>query len=174
MQKDLRYNEVAPQRYREKIGLFYEEFTVGDIIEHRPGRTVLDSDNTWLTLLGMNPHPVHFDTEYAKHTEFDKPLVNSLVTFMIINGMTVRSTSGKAIANLGWDKVRLKHPVFAGDTLYAETKVLSKRLSKSREGQGLVTVKSRGLNQNGVEFMEFERTFMVPCEQNGSAVIPNY
>jgi len=155
------FKSVGERRYRETSGLFWEDFEPGDIFEHRPGRTVLDVDNVYFTLLTMNTQPVHFDAEYAARTEWKKLLVDSTFTLALLTGMSVRTVSAKVVANLGWDKVRATHPVFAGDTLYAESKVLHKRESKSRPTQGIVTVLTRGINQNGVEVMSFERTMLI-------------
>lgn len=149
-------------RIRATHGRCYEDFVVGEVYEHRPGRTVSEADNTWFTLLTMNNHPLHFDHAYAAKTEFGRPLVNSCLTLSIVVGMSVDDVSYRAIGNLGWDKVKLTAPVFAGDTLYAESEVLSKRESKSRPTQGLVTVRTRGLKADGTEFMSFERTVLVP------------
>lgn len=149
-------------RIRATHGRCYEDFVVGDVYEHRPGRTVSEADNTWFTLLTLNNHPLHFDHAYAAKTEFGKPLVNSCLTLSIVVGMSVDDVSYRAIGNLGWDKVKLTAPVFAGDTLYAESEVLAKRESKSRPTQGLVTVRTRGLKADGTEFMSFERTILVP------------
>lgn len=149
-------------RIRASHGRCYEDFVVGDVYEHRPGRTVSEADNTWFTLLTMNNHPLHFDHAYAAKTEFGRPLVNSCLTLSIVVGMSVDDVSYRAIGNLGWDKVKLVAPVFAGDTLYAESEVLAKRESKSRPTQGLVTVRTRGLKADGTEFMSFERTVLVP------------
>ena len=154
--------EVAPGRYRERHGRSYEDFAVGDVYEHRPGRTVTESDNTWFTLLTMNQHPLHFDRAYAAKSEFGRPLVNSCLTLSIVTGMSVSDVSQRAIGNLGWDKVRLTAPVFVGDTLYAETEVLAKRESRSRPGQGIVTVRTAGRKDDGTEFLAFERTVLVP------------
>ncbi|SVC66235.1 uncharacterized protein METZ01_LOCUS319089, partial [marine metagenome] len=123
--------EVGKNRYRESYGRYLEDFTIGDVYEHRPGRTITESDNTWFTLLTMNQHPLHFDAEYASKSEFGKPLVNSCLTLSMVAGMSVSDISQKTIANLGWDKIKLTSPVFVGDTLYAESIVLSKRESKS-------------------------------------------
>lgn len=149
-------------RIRASHGRCYEDFVVGDVYEHRPGRTVSEADNTWFTLLTMNNHPLHFDHAYAARTEFGKPLVNSCLTLSIVVGMSVDDVSYRAIGNLGWDKVKLVAPVFAGDTLYAESEVLAKRESKSRPTQGLVTVRTVGKKADGTEFMSFERTVLVP------------
>ncbi|MEM9359846.1 MAG: MaoC family dehydratase [Pseudomonadota bacterium] len=154
--------EVGPQRYRESLGRYFEDFQIGDVYEHRPGRTITEADNSWFTLLTMNTHPLHFDAEYAKHSEFGKPLVNSTFTLAVVTGMTVSDTSQKAIANLGWDGIKLTGPVFVGDTIYAESEVLEKRESKSRPNQGIVTIRTRGLKQDGAEFMSFTRNMLMP------------
>jgi acyl dehydratase len=163
-----RFKQVAPKRYREVYGLYYEDFTIGDVIEHRPGRTITETDNIWFTLLTMNTHPLHFDAAYSSHSEFNKPLVNSLLTLAIVAGMTVHSTSQKAIANLGFDKVRLTNPVFVGDTLYAHSEILVKRESRSRPTQGLITVATTGTKSDGTVIMTYERTFLIP--KRGHAV----
>jgi acyl dehydratase len=152
---------VGEHRYRERFGRYYEDFEVGATYEHRPGRTLSETDNTWFALLTMNTHPIHFDAEYAKHSEFGKPLVVSTLTLAILVGMSVSDTSQKAVANLGWEKITLPKPVFAGDTLYAESTVLNKRESKSRPDQGIVTIKTTGRNQKNEIVCEFERTMLV-------------
>ena len=153
---------VGPLRYRESFGRHFEDFTVGDVYEHRPGRTISEADNTWFTLLTMNQHPLHFDAAYAAKTEFGRPLVNSCLALAIVTGMSVSDLSQKAVANLGWDKVRLSAPVFAGDTIYAESEVLDVRESKSRPTQGVVTVRTTGTKADGTVFMTFERAILVP------------
>lgn len=156
------------QRYRESFGRYFEDFTVGDVYEHRPGRTITESDNTWFTLLTMNQHPLHFDKEYAAHSEFGKPLVNSCLTLSMVAGMSVSDISQKAVANLGWDKIKLTAPVFVGDTIYAESEVLTVRQSDSRPTHGIVSVKTTGKKADGSIFMTYERTVMVP--KRGHAV----
>ena len=153
--------QIGPQRYRESFGRYYEDFTVGDVYEHRPGRTISEADNTWFTLLTMNTHPLHFDAEYGKASEFGRCIVASPLTLAIIVGMSVTDVSQKAIANLGWKEIRMTAPVFAGDTLYAETEVLGKRESASRPTAGLVTVRTLGRNQHGTVVCDFERTILV-------------
>ncbi len=153
---------VGEQRYRESYGRYLEDFAVGDVYEHRPGRTISEADNTWFTLLTMNQHPLHFDHEYARQSEFGQVLVNSCLTISLVTGMSVSDISQKTVANLGWDKVRLTHPVFIGDTLYAESRVLSVRESESRENQGIVTVESVGRKQDGTQVISFERSLLVP------------
>ena len=144
------------------MGRYYEDFAVGDTYQHWPGRTITAADNTWFTLLTMNQHPLHFDEEYAKGTEFGKPLVNSALTLAIVAGMSVADVSQKAIANLGWTDIVMPAPVFNGDTLYAESTVLEKRESKSRPTQGIVTVATRAWKQDGTTVMTYKRTVLVP------------
>ncbi|MDE0419295.1 MAG: MaoC family dehydratase [Gammaproteobacteria bacterium] len=167
--------QVGGQRYRETFGRYLEEFDVGDIYEHRPGKTVTEYENHLFTLLTLNTHPLHFDAEYGKATEFGRNLVVSTYTLSLLIGMSVTDLSQKAIANLGMDEVKFTAPVFAGDTLYSESEVLAKRESKSRPGQGVVTVRTVGRNQDGVEVCSFVRNVLVPAE--GHAVedrIENY
>ena len=162
------WKQVGPNRYRETYGRYYEDFTVGDVYEHRPGRTITEYDNTAFTLLTMNTHPLHFDREYAKHSEFGQPLVNSTLTLSIVVGMTVSDTSQKAIANLGWTDIKLTAPVFAGDTLYAESEVLEKRESASRPTQGIVKIRTIGRKADGTVIMSFDRSMLIP--KRGHAV----
>ncbi len=129
-------HKVGPNRYRERSGRYFEDFTVGDIYEHRPNRTISETDNTWFTLLTMNTHPLHFDAEYAKHSEFGRCIVCSPLTVALMAGMSVSNVSQKAIANLGWREIKLTHPLFIGDTLSAKSEVLDKRESKSRPQAG--------------------------------------
>ncbi len=155
------YKAIGARRYRETSGLYWEDFEPGDGVRtppwsHRPRRR-----QRVFTLLTLNVQPVHFDAAYAGKTEWKKMLVDSTLTLALLTGMSVRTVSAKVVANLGWDKVKCTHPVFAGDTLYAESTVVSKRESKSRPTQGLVTVSTRGLNQDGVEVMTFERTMLI-------------
>ena len=156
------HKKVGVNRYRESFGRCFEDFKVGDVYEHRPGRTIVEADNTWFTLLTMNNHPLHFDAAYAARTEFGRPLVNSCLTLAMVTGMSVSDLSQKAVANLGWDKVRLTAPVYAGDTIYAESEVLEVRESKSRPTQGVVTVRTTGKKADGTAFMTFERAILVP------------
>ncbi|SGZ09383.1 MaoC domain protein dehydratase [Moritella viscosa] len=151
-------------RYIESHGIYYDDFEVGDIYEHQPGRTVTEVDNIWQSLINMNTHPLHIDSSYAAKTEFKKPLVSSLVTFSIVGGLSLTGTSIRAIANLGWKNIDLHAPVFVGDTLYAESKILNKRTSASRAGQGIVTVETTGKNQCGDICLVFERSFLVHLE----------
>jgi len=144
------------------MGRYYEDFAVGETYKHWPGRTITAADNTWFTLLTMNQNPIHFDEEYAKKSEFGKPLVNSTLTLAIVVGMSVADVSQRAVANLGWTDIALPAPVFNGDTLYAESTVLDKRETKSRPAQGIVTVATRAWKQDGTTVMTFKRSVLVP------------
>ena len=144
------------------MGRYYEDFAAGDTYKHWPGRTITAADNTWFTLLTMNQNPIHFDEEYAKRSEFGKPLVNSTLTLAIVVGMSVADVSQHAVANLGWTEIALPAPVFNGDTLYAESTVLGKRESKSRPTQGIVTVATRAWKQDGTTVMTFKRSVLIP------------
>jgi acyl dehydratase len=142
-------------------GRFYEDFEVGDVYQHLLGRTISESDNTWFTLLSMNPNQLHFNQEYGARTDFGRRLVNSTLTLSIVTGLSVSDISQNVFANLGWDEVRLPHPLFIGDTLYAKTRVLEVRESKSRPNVGIVKVETQGLNQEGAVVIRFKRTIMV-------------
>ena len=122
-------------------GRFLEDFVVGDVYRHSHGRTITQTDNTWFTLLTNNTHDIHFNADYASRTEFGRPLVVSTLTLAVVTGLSVEDVSRNAVANLGWDEVRCPAPVFAGDTLYAESEVLEVRPSRSRPGQGIVRVR---------------------------------
>jgi itaconyl-CoA hydratase len=160
--------QIGPNRYRESFGRYFEDFAVGDVYEHRPGRTISEADNVWFTLLTMNRHPLHFDHAYAAKSEFKQPVVNSCLTLSMVVGMSVSDVSQKAIGNLGWNDIKLTTPVFVGDTVYAESEVIAKRESASRPGQGIVTVRTLGKKADGTQFMSFERTVLVP--KRGHAV----
>jgi itaconyl-CoA hydratase len=139
----------------------FAELAVGDVYRSRHGRTVLEADNVWFTLLTMNTNPLHFDAEHAAASEWGKPLVDSTFTLALVTGLSVADVSESGV-NLGWRDVRLPAPVFAGDTIRAETEVLEKRESRSRPGFGIVTVRTRGLNQRDEVVIEFERSIMLP------------
>ncbi len=159
---------IGKNRYRESYGRYLEDFAVGDVYEHRPGRTITESDNTWFTLLTMNQHPLHLDKEYAAKSEFGQVLVNSCLTVSIITGMSVSDVSQKTIANLGWQEIKLTGPVFIGDTLYAESEVLEIRESKSRPNQGIVSIRTTGKKQTGETVIDFRRAMLIP--KRGHAV----
>ena len=150
-------------------GRCYEDFEVEDVYEHRPGRTITEADNLQFSLLTMNRHPLHSNRDYAAKTEFKQPLVNSTLTLAIVTGMTVDDVSFKATANLGWRDIKLSAPVFPGDTIYARSKVLAKRESKSRPNEGIVTTYTEGYKADGTVFLSFERLSLVPKRGHGPA-----
>lgn len=145
----------------EDRGRAFEDFEVGQVFNHRPGRTISETDNTWFTLLTMNTHPVHFDSAFAEEEPFGRMLVNSCLTLSMVVGMSVRDISQRAVANLGWQDIRLTRPVFVGDTIYARSEVIGLRPSGSRPDAGLVTVRTVGEKSTGEEFMSFERTMLM-------------
>lgn len=142
-------------------GRCYEDFAVGDVYLHPLGRTITATDNIWFSLLTQNSAPLHVDHHYAAQTEFGRPLVNSTLTLALVTGQSVTDVSQNVVANLGWDEVRLPHPVYEGDTIYARSEVLEKRESRSRPHAGIVTVKTTGYTQDGTIVITFKRTLMV-------------
>jgi len=153
---------VGEKRYRAEYGRYLEEFELGAVYEHAPGRTITEADNIQFSLLTMNQHPMHCDAVFAANSQFGKYLVCSPLTLSIVVGLSVNDVSAKAIANLGWKEIDLIAPVFVGDTLYAESEVLEIRESKSDPSRGIVTVKTRGFNQNRVVVIEFIRSALIP------------
>jgi len=151
-------------------GRYYEDFEIGDIYRHALGKTVTEADNELFTMLTLNTQQSHFNVEYARRLEFGKILVNSTFTLALITGISVHDVSHNVVANLGWDDVRLPNPVFIGDTLWAESLVLSKRESRSRPNAGIVVVKTRGLNQSGNECISFKRTILVHTRSAASSL----
>jgi len=147
----------APKEWR---GRFFEDFAVGDVYRSRIGRTITASDNTWFTALTMNTNQVHFNAEFAARTRFGQPLVNSCLTLALVVGLSVPDTSENATANLAWDRITLPNPVFVGDTLWAESEILELRPSASNPDVGIVSMRTRGVNQRGQVVIEFLRTFM--------------
>jgi acyl dehydratase len=143
------------------VGRYFEDFAVGDEYRHPLGRTVSEADNTWFTLLTMNTNQTHFNADYAAGTPYGKMLVNSCLTVAVVTGLSVLDISQHAVANLGWDEIRLPHPVFVGDTLYARSTVLSARGSASRPYAGIVTCATTGFNQDGVDVITWRRTMMI-------------
>ena len=156
------WKQVGENRYRETFGRSFEDFAVGDVYEHRPGKTVTEHDNHMFTLMTMNQHPMHFDAEFAAASEFKRNIVVSPYTLALLIGMSVSDVSYKAIANLGMEEVRFTAPVFAGDTIYGESEVLAKRPSASRPTQGIVTVRTTGRNQRGEVVCTFVRNMLIP------------
>ena len=146
---------------KASFGRFYEDFEVGDTYKHPLGRTITEADNVWFSLLTMNTHPMHFNRDYYEETEYGRSLINSGLTVAITLGLSVMDVSQHAYANLGWDEIRLPNPLFVGDTLYAQSEVLEKRLSKSKKNVGIIRVRTTGLNQDRKKVIEWKRTVMV-------------
>ena len=142
-------------------GRFYEDFEVGDVYQHPLGRTISEADNTWFTLLTMNTNQAHFNAQVGRASEFGRMLVVSPLTIAIAMGQSVTDTSQNAFANLGVDELRLTAPVFVGDTIWSESIVTGKRESGSRPNAGIVSIKTRTLNQDAVEVLSFKRAFYV-------------
>jgi itaconyl-CoA hydratase len=165
---------AVPDAPKQWLGRFLEDFEVGDRFRSRLGRTISEADNTWFTLLTMNTNQVHFNVEYARGTEFERPLVVSSLTLAIVLGLSVADTSENAVANLGWEDIKLVRPVFAGDTLWAETEILGVRASRSREGCGIIEVRTRGVNQDGEVVLEFRRSFMIFKRAAAAAVTAKF
>jgi acyl dehydratase len=144
-----------------KLGNYFEEFVVGDTIEHSLSKTIFESDNNFFSLLTMNHHPVHTNVDYANHNQHGKILVVGTLVFSLVVGITVPDISGKAIANLGYENVEHLTPVFVGDTIYARTKILSKRESGSKNDRGIIHVETFGYNQKGEDVLRFKRKVIV-------------
>jgi itaconyl-CoA hydratase len=148
----------APKEWR---GRFFEDIEVGDVYRSRLGRTITDTDNVWFTAVTMNTNQVHFNEVYAQGTRFKQQLVNSCFTLSLVTGLSVPDTSENATANLAWTDITLPHPVFVGDTLFAESEILDTRESSTNPDVGIVSMRTRGLNQDGVTVIEYRRTFMI-------------
>ncbi len=151
-------HEAAPKEWR---GRFYEDLDAGDVFRSRLGRTITETDNIWFTNLTMNTNQIHFHVPYAERTLFGRPLVVSTLTLALVVGLSVPDTSENAAANLAWEDIKLPKPVFVGDTLWAESEILEKRGSRSNPSVGLVTMRTRGINQRREVVIEFRRTFML-------------
>jgi acyl dehydratase len=145
-----------------QFGRVYEEFEIGAIYKHWPGRTITEYDDTLFSMLTMNHHPLHIDGNYAEGTQHHQRLVVGSLIFSIALGMSVPDVSGKAIANLEFENVKHLGPTFHGDTIYAETTVLDKRMSQSKTDRGIVTVETIAHNQRGENILSFKRRVLVP------------
>ncbi len=152
-----------------QFGRCFEEFEIGDVYKHWPGRTITEYDDTLFCMLTMNHHPLHIDANYAEGTQFHQRLVVGSLVFSIVLGMTVEDVSGKAIANLEFENVKHIAPTFHGDTIYAETRVLDKKLSRSKPDRGVVTVETIGYNQRGETVLSFKRSVLVPTREHDAA-----
>ena len=141
-------------------GRFFEDFAVGDVYRSRLGRTVTEVDNIWFTLLTNNTNQLHFNTEYARRTDFGQPLINSALTLAIVTGLGVTDVSENGFA-LGWDQITLPNPLYAGDTLYAQSEVTEVRESRSKPDRGIVKVRTKGVKQDGKVVIDYTRSVMV-------------
>jgi itaconyl-CoA hydratase len=168
------YRQTSEGRIRENVGLSYPDLSPGLIIEHRPGRTVTELDNLLGAALSGNVAPIHTDAHYSSQTQWGRILVCSGVTLNLVAGMTVRSISGLTTANLAVDRVRFTAPVHIGDTLYAETKILTRRTSESRPGTGVITCHTTACNQAGTTVLDFTRTFLVPLDADAVRDVTHY
>jgi len=155
---------------KNNFGRYLEEFKIGDIYHHFPGKTITESDNNFFCLLTMNRHPLHLDIEFAKSTEFGQRVVVGTYIFSLAVGMTVSEISGKAIANLDYEKIVHHEPVFIGDSIYAETEILDVRESKTKPDRGIVYVETRAVNQNGKPVLTFRRHILIPKKQASQTV----
>lgn len=147
---------------RENFGKYFEELEVEDVYKHWPGKTISESDNNLFSLLTMNHHPLHSDKQYCKSQPYKKILVCGPLVISIVVGMTVSEISGKAIANLDYERITHDRPVFIGDTIYAETEILEKRESKSKPDRGIVYVETRAYNQDGNKVLTLRRHVLIP------------
>ena len=151
------------------LGRFFEDFVVGDVYQHPIGRTISEADSTWITQLTCNTNQNHFNAHLAASNPITdgKIIVNSGLTVALVMGLSVIDMSQNAVANLGWTDIKLTHPVYVGDTIYAESICLSKRESSSRPEMGMITMFTRGLNQHGDVIVSWERTVMIPKRTSG-------
>ena len=149
---------------KDNFGGYLEDFIPGDIYKHWPGKTVTESDNHLFSLLTMNTNPLHTDANYMRSHQHGKILVAGPLVISILIGMSVRDTSGKAIANLEYEKITHDKPVFQGDTIYGESEILSVRESRTKEDRGIVSIESRAYNQNNEKVVTLKRSFLVPRE----------
>lgn len=168
------FRRLAPDRIREKVGLDYDELTEGLVIEHRPGRTVTETDSLLGATLSANAAPIHTDAHYAHNTEWKRILVCGGVTLNLVVGMSVRSISAMTTANLSLDNACFTAPVFVGDTLYAQTEVLKRRLSRSRPGEGIITCRTDAYNQQHTQVLTLTRAFLLPTDTEAVRGANNY
>lgn len=152
-----------------ELGRFFEDFVVGDVYQHPFGRTISEADSTWFTLLTCNTNQNHFNAHLAQGNPITggRIIVNSGLTVALVLGLSVIDMSQNAVANLGWTDIKLTHPVYVGDTIYAESICTDKRESSSRPTMGIITMRTRGLNQDGDEIVSWIRSVMIPKRESG-------
>lgn len=151
-----------------RLGHYFEDYEIGELIKHSLSKTIFDSDNNLFSLLTMNHHPVHTNVDYAEKNQHGRILVVGTLVFSLVVGITVPDISGKAIANLGYEEINHLAPVFIGDTIYARSKILSKKASKSKPDRGIIYVESIGYNQKNVDVIKFRRRVLIKTIPNGS------
>jgi acyl dehydratase len=144
------------------FGRYFEDFEVGQVFKHWPGRTITEADDTWFSLLTMNQNPLHIDDHYAKQTQHGQRLVVGTLVFSLAVGMSVADISGRAIANLEYEEIKHLGPVFHGDTIYAESRILDKVESRSKPDRGIIYVETFGLNQRGERILSLKRRVLIP------------
>jgi len=150
-------------------GRYFEEYRAGEVVKHWPGKTISEADNALFCALTMNTHPLHSDANYASQTQFGKQVVVGTLVFSLVVGMSVADMTGQVIAALEYDKVKHHAPTFIGDTLYAESEVLDKRLSKTDESRGIVHFETRVHNQRDEIVLTFNRRVLVPTAPQGGS-----
>ena len=149
------------------FGRYFEEFEIGAVYKHWPGRTITDFDNTWFALLSMNQNPMFIDDHFARlRNDGRRPVLDTLI-FTLLVGISVADTSGRTIANLGFERVTFEQPLYLGDSLYGESEVLDLRESSSKPDRGIVNVETRGFNQRGERVMVLRRKFLAPKRPSG-------
>ena len=160
--------------HEARLGRFFEDFTVGDVYQHPIGRTISEADSTWFTQLTCNTNQNHFNAHLAATNPVSggRIIVNSGLTVALVLGLSVLDMSQNAVANLGWTDIELKHPVYIGDTLYAESQCTGKRESRNRPGMGIISMFTRGLNQDGTTVLSWKRAVMIP--RSGQGIGENY
>src|SRR5947207_11937195 len=157
---------ISYRRINMQFGRCFEEFEIGDVYKHWPGRTITEYDDTLFSMLTMNNNPLHIYAFYSKTTQHKQRLVVCPLIFSIALGMSVPDVSGKAIANLEFENVKHLAPTFHGDTIYAETRVLDKKLSSTKPDRGVVTVETIAYNQRGERVLSFKRCVLVPTKES--------
>ncbi len=151
------------------FGRYYEEFEAGQVFKHWPGRTICEADDTWFSLLTMNQNPLHIDAHYSSQLQHGQRLVVGPLVFSIVVGMSVADISGRAIANLEYQEIKHVAPVFHGDTIYAESRIIDMRESRTKPDRGLIHVESRGFNQRDETVLTLKRTVLVPKRPDSEA-----
>ena len=146
---------------KNEMGYYFEDYEIGESIIHSKSKTIFESDNNIFSLITMNHHPLHINTHHAQNSHHKEILVVGTLVFSLVVGLTVSDISGKAIANLSYDKISHIEPVFIGDTIYARSKIINKEDSKSKKFLGKIEIKSIGSNQNKKDVISFTRKIII-------------